>query len=109
MCAAGEDTQFGKPAEYLHPLVKGPYYAFYEKMFQENAAGGIRTDPDTRVIRQNGQVIPGLYAVGDNAAGLMLGTGEFAETLEREMSMFTWALTSGYMASGAVLQDLADK
>ncbi|MBQ9268330.1 MAG: FAD-dependent oxidoreductase [Oscillospiraceae bacterium] len=106
MCEQGCDTQFGKPAEFLHPMTQPPYYAFYEKMFQENAAGGIKTDAETRVLDQNGKVIPGLFAVGDNAAGLMLGTGIYAETLEREMSMFTWALTSGYMAAGAVINDL---
>ncbi len=107
MCAAGEDTQFGKPAKFLHPMTQPPYYAFYEKMFQENAAGGMKTDPETRVLHRDGGVIPGLYAAGDNAAGLMLGTGKFAETLEREMSMFTWAMTSGYMAGTAAVQDLS--
>ena len=108
MCQAGCDTQFGKPAEFLHPLTQPPYYAFYEKMFQENAAGGMKTDAEMRVRSTGGETIPGLYAAGDNTAGLMLGTGIYAETLEREMSMFTWALTSGYMASGAVLKDLAE-
>ncbi len=107
MCQQGEDTQFGKPAQFLHPLDQGPYYAFYEKMFQENASGGMKVDAETRVKKENGEIIPGLYAVGDNSAGLLLGTGDYSDVLERIMSMLTWAFTSGYMAAGAVLKDFA--
>ncbi|MDD6022777.1 MAG: FAD-dependent oxidoreductase [Oscillospiraceae bacterium] len=106
MCHQGKDTQFGKPAQFLLPMEQGPYYAFYEKLFQENAAGGMKIDPQTRVKNVNGDVIPGLYAVGDNSAGLLLGTGDYSDFLERTVSMFTWAMTSGYMVCDAVLEDL---
>lgn len=107
MCHAGEDTQFGKPARFMLPMEKAPYYAFYEKLFQENAAGGMKIDSETRVLREDGSAIGGLYAVGDNSAGMMLGSGPISDILERNMSMFTWAMTSGYMVADAVMKDLA--
>ena len=107
MCHKGEDTRFGKPAQFMLPMEQGPYYAFYEKLFQENAAGGMKIDSQTRVKNTAGSVIPGLYAVGDNSAGLMVGSGEISDVMERAMSMFSWAMTSGYMVSEAILQDLA--
>ena len=107
MCHAGEDTAFGKPAQFMKAMEQGPYYAFYEKLFQENASGGIKVGDGTRVLTAEGKVIPGLYAVGDTSTGLMLGSGEISDYLERVMSMFTWALTSGYMAADAVMADTA--
>ena len=107
MCHAGKDTAFGKPAQFMKAMEQGPYYAFYEKLFQENASGGIKVGAGSRVLDTAGNVIPGLYAVGDTSSGLMLGTGPISDYLERVMSMFTWALTSGYMASDAVLADTA--
>ena len=107
MCKNGEDTAFGKPAQFMQPMEQGPYYAFYEKLFQENASGGVKVDCETRVKDNAGQIIPGLYAVGDNSAGLLLGTGAYSDTLERNVSMLTWALTSGYMVADAVMKDTA--
>lgn len=106
LCHAGSDADFGKPAEFMLPMETGPYYALYEKLFQENAGGGLTTDSDLRVLDENGRVIPRLYAVGDNSTGLMLGSGEYSETVEQNVSMFTWAVASGYMVPETVAADL---
>lgn len=106
-CRNRQDEDFGKDARFLMPLEKGPYYAYYEKLFQENAAGGMKIDSETRVKNTVGEAIPGLYAVGDNCSGLMLGSGKYAEYVEMRVSMLTWALTSGYMVADTVLHDLS--
>ena len=65
MCAAGEDKDFGKAAENMIALEKAPFYAvtFYPETF--GSTGGVLTDNQGRVTKQDGTVIPGLYAAGE--------------------------------------------
>lgn len=70
--AAGEDSVFHKHPEWLKPLDQGPYAAFdisYNKsVYVYMTLGGLRTGYDGEALDANGQVIPGLYAVGACAA-----------------------------------------
>jgi hypothetical protein len=77
------------PAE---PLTEGPFYAFLGQRFAEGAFGGVMTDEDIQVIRPDGSVIPGLYAVGD-AASTWYTRGVLGPLTE-----LTWAVNSGYIA-----------
>ena len=80
------------PRALLPPLehvVRSEYYTFYEELFQENAAGGMKIDSETRVKDTNGNPISGLHAVGDNCRRRMLGTGKYAELVEMRVSMLT--------------------
>ncbi len=63
--AAGKDEQFGKDAAFLAPIEKAPFYAvkFYPTTF--GSAGGVTTTDQGCVTRQDGTVIPGLYAAGE--------------------------------------------
>lgn len=63
--AAGEDAEFGKAAAFLTAIDKAPFYAvkFYPTTF--GSAGGVTTTDQGRVTRQDGTVIPGLYAAGE--------------------------------------------
>ena len=63
-CEAGEDKEFGKDAEYLVALDKAPYYAVLSYSIIRAIAGGMKTDGDFAVIREDGTEIPGLYAAG---------------------------------------------
>lgn len=84
LCAAGEDTDFGKPAvgpvgnreEYLQELQllnavdQGPFYAIEFKTNSVTGTfGGPKTNLDGEVIATTGETIPGLYAAGEVANG----------------------------------------
>ena len=65
-CAAGEDGEFGKTAEYLdHPVGEtGPFYLIEIVSACSDTLGGVKTNEHLQVIREDGSVIEGLYAVG---------------------------------------------
>jgi fumarate reductase flavoprotein subunit len=64
-CAEGKDPDFGKDAEYLKPIVKPPFYAFWGQRFTEVTHGGIAVNEEGQMLDTKGNVIPGLYAGGD--------------------------------------------
>ena len=63
-CAAGADEDFGKPAESLIAIDEGPFYAVIDTLVGFDITGGVKTDINTRVLREDGTTIDGLYAVG---------------------------------------------
>lgn len=73
LCEAGEDTQFGKKADYLNPIKDGPFYAVKEYDMTRGNYGGILTNADFQVTTQDGKVIPGLYAAGIISSGDYFG------------------------------------
>lgn len=66
----GEDTLYGKDAKYMVPVEEGPYYGFKLNVGAFCTMGGLKVTPDNEVEDENGQVIKGLYATGNDAAGL---------------------------------------
>ena len=81
--AAGEDPDFGrgrsaydryygdptiKPNPNLRPLVEGPFYAVKMVLSDLGTCGGLKADERARVLREDGGVIAGLYAIGNTAA-----------------------------------------
>ena len=62
---AGVDNEFNKPAAFLKDLSKAPFYAVKVYPTTFGSAGGVTTTEDGRVTRQDGTVIPGLYAAGE--------------------------------------------
>lgn len=84
----GEDPQFGKggtaynrflgdpahqPNACVAPLAQGPYYAVKLVLGDLGTFAGIRTDATAQVIGTDGEVLSGLYAVGNDALSLMGG------------------------------------
>ncbi len=70
----GIDQDFGKPSRFLHPI-SGPYYvALRLHPCVTVTFGGLKTDLASRVLREDGHVIPNLYAVGELAGSGMYGT-----------------------------------
>ncbi|MGX7092481.1 FAD-dependent oxidoreductase [Hutsoniella sourekii] len=68
---SGEDDQFGKDPAYLHPVEEGPFYAFELGVGAFASMGGIKVNRQNQVLTDDGQVITGLYAVGNDASGLV--------------------------------------
>ena len=63
-------AQSGLSNPLMHPLSKGPYYATILTSAAFETCGGPRTDVDGRVLRSDGTAVPGLFAVGNCAAGI---------------------------------------
>ncbi|MFC6182420.1 FAD-dependent oxidoreductase [Lactiplantibacillus daowaiensis] len=70
---AGVDADFGKPATFMLPVDQGPYYAIELGNSAFCTMGGLQIDPQNRVLTPTGQPIPGLYAAGNDAAGVLTG------------------------------------
>ena len=84
----GEDRQFGrgttsfnryladpehKPNPCVAPIGDGPYYAVKVIMGDLGTFDGLRTTPVGQVLKDSGEIIPGLYAVGNDRASIMGG------------------------------------
>ena len=84
----GSDTQFGKgstaynryqgdpahaPNPCLAPLADGPFYAIKLVVGDIGTFSGVVTDEHARVQGADSRPIPGLYAVGNDAASVMGG------------------------------------
>ncbi|MDO4493057.1 MAG: FAD-dependent oxidoreductase [Clostridia bacterium] len=67
LCAAGEDADFGKPAEFMIPVEGDEYYAFRMTPGSSVTFGGLSIDKDAHVLDVNDKPIPGLYAAGEVA------------------------------------------
>jgi 3-oxosteroid 1-dehydrogenase len=68
------DNYYGDPTlpnPNLYPLGKPPYYAFRVVLGDLGTSGGLRTDEYARVLRADGSVVSGLYAVGNTSAAVM--------------------------------------
>ncbi|MCC6705076.1 MAG: FAD-dependent oxidoreductase [Thermomicrobiales bacterium] len=67
------DPLYRKPEEFLTPFGDGPYHAFALGLPGPVAymtTGHVQIDLETRVLDHNNEPIPGLYGVGQGAAGL---------------------------------------
>lgn len=69
-CAKGHDPLFYKPAQYLRPVAKAPFYAVNMAPSVLVSCGGIRVNGNLQVTDKDYKPIPGLYAVGMEASGL---------------------------------------
>jgi len=68
------DNYYGDPTlpnPNLYPLGKPPYYAFRIVLGDLGTSGGLSVDEHARVLRSDGTVVRGLYAVGNTSAPVM--------------------------------------
>ena len=64
-CETGVDEAFGKSKDYLDkPIGEGPYYMIQIIPSCSDTLGGVKTNLNRQVLREDGSVIQGLYAVG---------------------------------------------
>ncbi|RFU20585.1 FAD-dependent oxidoreductase [Geodermatophilus marinus] len=82
--ASGVDEDFGRgddpydrffaagdgPNPCLVPVDTAPYFAARLVLSDLGTKGGLRTDPHARVLRADGDAIPGLYAAGNTSASM---------------------------------------
>ena len=60
-----------KPNPCLAPISKGPFYAMRLDAGDIGTKGGLLTNANAQVLHENGQPIPGLYAIGNTSASVM--------------------------------------
>ena len=97
-CAAGVDPDFAKAADKMHAIEEGPYYIAEIGDGYYCTVGGVKIDVDCEVLDTNGEVIPGLYAVGCDAGGLY---GDAYDVNKAPGSQSSWANNSGRFAAQA--------
>jgi tricarballylate dehydrogenase len=60
-------------SNWAQPLQRPPYYAFPVTCGITFTFGGLRADTDARVLREDGEPIPGLFVCGEMLGGLFSG------------------------------------
>ncbi|WP_150303725.1 FAD-binding protein [Pseudomonas saliphila] len=106
--ASGTDEDFGRggnvfdryygdsnvtPNPCLAPVSKGPFYAMRMHAGDIGTKGGLLTNEHAQVVKEQGEVIPGLYAIGNTSASVM-GT-----TYPGAGGTLGPAMTFGYIAA----------
>ena len=93
---SGYDKSYGDPTNKPNPslgvLDKPPFYAVKIVPGDLGTKGGLVTDADARVLRDDGSVIDGLYAVGNASAPVM------GHTYAGPGATIGPAMTFGYLA-----------
>jgi 3-oxosteroid 1-dehydrogenase len=82
-----------KPNPCLAPIEKAPFYGLEVQAGDLGTKGGLKTDARARVLKESGEVIPGLYAIG-NCSGSVMG-----RTYPGAGSTIGPAMTFGYIAA----------
>ncbi|MCC5948353.1 MAG: FAD-dependent oxidoreductase [Nitriliruptoraceae bacterium] len=80
----GHDPVHGRPLAGLRPLDQPPYTAIQLFPIARKTLGGVRTDPFTRVLAEDGTPIDGLLAAGEvagMAGGRINGRGALEGTM----------------------------
>ena len=101
---AKKDADFGRPVEYMKAEIsaEGPYYIVEQKPRFATTMGGVCTDDYLNIIREDGKVIPNLYAAGELVGGVMGDDSPAGANVG-------WALTSGRVAADAIAEALGKK
>lgn len=96
-CREGVDTEFGRNAATLHPVVAPPYYAIEIVPAIVCTGGGARRNMESEVLDHAGRAIPRLYEAGE--------LGSMFSNLYQNGSYLTEAMISGRAAGrNAVLR-----
>ncbi|WP_424214293.1 FAD-dependent oxidoreductase [Streptomyces sp. BI20] len=113
--ADGVDADFGRgnsvydryygdptlPNPNLAPLEKGPFWAVPVHPGDIGTKGGLVTDGDARVLREDGTAIAGLYAAGNCSAAVMGETYPGPGATIGPAMAFAWAAANAMAAEPA--------
>ena len=103
---AGLDEEFGKDGALLEKIGEGPYYAVKMASYSYNTVAGLDINVDFQVLDAHGEVMDGLYAVGNDSAGVLFSEKKPYVTYGGANN--GWALTSGYVA-GRIVADYVNQ
>lgn len=96
---SGKDTM-GKNKDYLVPVTTAPYYAIKIYPKTMGTFGGVKTDENYCVLREDGTIINNLYAVGENANKVLYNQ------VYMSGSAVQFAMTSGRLAGEHAAKNL---
>ena len=103
--ANGEDPDFHKQPEYLAPQSNGPWAVFDlslgRAMYSGFTMGGLTVSVDGEAQRADGNVIPGLYAVGACASNIAQDGKGYASGTQLGEGSFFGRLAGAHAAAGA--------
>jgi succinate dehydrogenase/fumarate reductase flavoprotein subunit len=71
--ASGKDSDFGKPADRLIPVLQGPFYGIHRRVRVSTICSGILIDENHQALDADGKPIKGLYAIGNLGGGFYGG------------------------------------
>mgnify|MGYP002625602249 CR=1 FL=1 len=91
---AGYDWQFTKPAKFLKPILKAPFYAAKHYPSGYGSLGGIQVNENMQVLNNDLDPIPGLYACGTDTATVFADSYCFYHP----GSTMSYAINSGRIA-----------
>ena len=103
LCVAGLDTDFGKKSEYLHKFQTAPFWGIRRHIRCSSITAGVLSDEFGRVVTEAGEVVKGLYAVG-NLGGQFYGAPDYP-FFQGGLSL-GHAVTFGYIAGEHAAQNL---
>jgi fumarate reductase flavoprotein subunit len=99
-CEKGHDDLFAKSAKFLQAVKQPKFYAFRIVSFFLATMGGIKINEKTEVLNKEDEVIPGLYATGNDSVGLYGDTYD----LWLPATAFGFAMNSGRIAAENALK-----
>jgi fumarate reductase flavoprotein subunit len=102
-CERNHDDLFSKNPKYLHPVKTAKFYGFKCYPSFLGTLGGIKINHNTEVLNKEDEVIPGLYAVGFDAAGMYGDSYDLMAT----GSTLGFAVNSGRIAGENALKYIA--
>lgn len=91
-CAAGKDSQYLKPEQYLVAYGEGPYYLVESTCNNLGTVTGLVINDEFKVLNETNQPIPGLFAVGCDASSTL-----YCDMYTGSGAGMGWAFTSGLL------------
>lgn len=73
MAAAGQDTEFGKAAKWMVPVVKPPFYGIHRRVRVSTLCSGMLVNSQHQALDADGKPIRGLYLIGNLGGGFYGG------------------------------------
>lgn len=99
MAANKNDTLFYKSPYFMTPISEGPFYIFQYQSSAWGTLGGVKVDDHLRVMNNDFEAIPGLYAAGVDA-GSVFTTPYY----DNEGAAFGTSLSSGSLAGKEIAE-----
>ncbi len=76
LCEKGCDTDFGKPAKYMHKIEKAPFWGARKHIRVSAEVTGVTSNENGQVLDGSGKPIEGLYCAG-NVGGQFYGGADY--------------------------------
>ena len=80
LCEQGSDTDFGKPAKYLHKIEKAPFWGARKHIRVSAEVSGVVVNEYCQALDAGGKPIAGLYCAGNLGGPFYGGDYPFHQT-----------------------------